>query len=86
MGAGDLDYKEQSQKIDRYTGGLMVSHNLSTCPSDVSHGQQTIHLSSYCLKKNMANMFSLWADIFNRCPLTITTVAYQIKPMLMMKF
>ncbi|XP_067935446.1 presequence protease, mitochondrial-like [Watersipora subatra] len=65
MGAGDMDYKQQSQQIDRYTGGLSISHHLSTSPLDHSLVQQTLHLSSFCLKNNLTPMFDLWSDIFN---------------------
>ena len=66
MGAGDLDYKQQSQQVDRYTGGLSISYHLSTSPTDLSMVQQALHIGSYCLKDNLSHMFDLWSDIFNR--------------------
>ena len=66
MGAGDLDYKQQSQQIEHYTGGLSTTLNLSTSPHDLNQGKQQIKLSSFCLKDNMQPMFKLWSDIFNR--------------------
>lgn len=66
MGAGDLDYKQQSQQIEHYTGGLSTSLRLITSPHDLSRGKQQIQLSSFCLKQNMHHMFKLWSDIFNK--------------------
>lgn len=66
MGAGDLDYKQQSQQKERYTGGLSAGLKLITSPYDLNHGKQQLQISSYCLKDNMEPMFKLWSDIFNR--------------------
>jgi len=83
MGAGGLDYKQQSQRIARYTGGLSLSHHISSSPSDLDMVLQAIHLQSFCLKENITPMFELWADIFNKYDiqyhLSLCTIDFKTK-------
>lgn len=63
MGAGERNYKELDQEIHLKTGKLDVSLHVSEHPSDPTIYRQALLLSSYCLDKNVKDMFLLWKDI-----------------------
>ncbi|GFS93407.1 presequence protease, mitochondrial [Trichonephila clavipes] len=63
MGAGKRNYKELDQEIHLKTGKLDISLNISEHPLDPTKYQQALLLSSYCLDKNVKDMFLLWKDI-----------------------
>ncbi|XP_015916977.1 presequence protease, mitochondrial isoform X2 [Parasteatoda tepidariorum] len=65
MGAGKRNYKEFDQEIQLKTGNFSTSLNLFQDPLTGNDFDQEILLSSYCLEKNMPDMFALWKDIFN---------------------
>ncbi|KAG8193515.1 hypothetical protein JTE90_003727 [Oedothorax gibbosus] len=64
MGAGALDYKQLDEAVQLKTGGLDVALHLSEDPSHPHIFQQSLLLSSYCLEKNVDDMFTFWKDIF----------------------
>lgn len=66
MGAGQRNYRELDQEIQLKTNGLNVSFHASEHPSNQTEFENGIHFSSYCLEKNVSDMFSLWKDIFNK--------------------
>ncbi|XP_013777070.1 presequence protease, mitochondrial-like [Limulus polyphemus] len=65
MGAGDYDYRQLDQEAELYTGGLDSSIFAATNPSKVDTFYEGILLSSFCLEKNIENMFKLWQDVIN---------------------
>ncbi|OWA49973.1 Presequence protease, mitochondrial [Hypsibius exemplaris] len=66
MGAGEMDYRQLSQKVELKTGGLGVSEHASNHYSSTEKFEQGIVLSSYCLDRNIHDMFDLWAVVFNK--------------------
>lgn len=66
MGAGDMDYRQLSQKIELKTGGLAVGEHASQHFSSTDRFEQGVMLGSKCLDRNISEMFGLWKDIFNR--------------------
>lgn len=70
MGAGDLDYRQQSEKVDLKTGGLEANILLFNHPSDIGKYQNSVCFSSYCLERNLTDMLDLWSDIFLSLSLT----------------
>ena len=70
MGAGDLDYRQQSEKVDLKTGGLEANNLLFNHPSDIGKYQNSVCFSSYCLERNLTDMLDLWSDIFLSLSLT----------------
>lgn len=66
MGAGEMDYRQLSQRIELKTGGLAVREHVSHHFSSTEKFEHGILLSSYCLDRNIHEMFDLWTDIFNK--------------------
>ncbi|KAL2076763.1 hypothetical protein ACEWY4_027640 [Coilia grayii] len=65
MGCGGLDYKQQAQQMDLYTGGMSVTPQILPDHTHMDTYEQGILLSSSCLERNVSEMFHLWSDIFN---------------------
>ncbi|KAK2188953.1 hypothetical protein NP493_119g07062 [Ridgeia piscesae] len=70
MGAGSMDYKDLSERIDLTTGGLNVSTHVMDHHTDEHLYEKAIAFSSYCLDRNVDKMFELWTEIFNRLDLS----------------
>uniref|UniRef100_A0A671NIE0 Pitrilysin metalloproteinase 1 n=1 Tax=Sinocyclocheilus anshuiensis TaxID=1608454 RepID=A0A671NIE0_9TELE len=66
LGCGELDYRQQAQRIELKTGGMSVSPQIIPDTDDLDLYEQGIILSSSCLDRNLPDMFQLWSDIFNR--------------------
>lgn len=66
LGCGELDYRQQAQRIELKTGGMSVSPQIIPDTDDLDLYEQGIILSSSCLERNLPDMFQLWSDIFNR--------------------
>lgn len=66
LGSGELDYRQQAQRIELKTGGMSVSPQVIPDTDDLDLYEQGIVLSSSCLERNLPDMFQLWSDIFNR--------------------
>uniref|UniRef100_A0A8C1YAJ7 Presequence protease, mitochondrial n=1 Tax=Cyprinus carpio TaxID=7962 RepID=A0A8C1YAJ7_CYPCA len=65
LGCGELDYRQQAQRIELKTGGMSVSPQIIPDTADLDLYEQGIILSSSCLERNLPDMFQLWSDIFN---------------------
>uniref|UniRef100_A0A671NII0 Presequence protease, mitochondrial n=1 Tax=Sinocyclocheilus anshuiensis TaxID=1608454 RepID=A0A671NII0_9TELE len=65
LGCGELDYRQQAQRIELKTGGMSVSPQIIPDTDDLDLYEQGIILSSSCLDRNLPDMFQLWSDIFN---------------------
>ena len=70
MGAGKLDYKDQSEKMEMKTGGLDASVHINEFCENTKLFEESILFSSYCLDQNIAEMFDLWTDIFTSLSLS----------------
>uniref|UniRef100_A0A8C1Y3F2 Presequence protease, mitochondrial n=1 Tax=Cyprinus carpio TaxID=7962 RepID=A0A8C1Y3F2_CYPCA len=66
LGCGELDYRQQAQRIELKTGGMSVSPQIIPDTDQLDLYEQGIMLSSSCLERNLPDMFQLWSDIFNR--------------------
>ena len=65
LGAGKLDRKQLDQEINLRTGGLDVSVHVSDHPSHLDLFEKGLMISSFCLERNIPQMFRLWTDLFN---------------------
>ncbi|KTF93604.1 hypothetical protein cypCar_00006289 [Cyprinus carpio] len=65
LGCGELDYRQQAQRIELKTGGMSVSPQIIPDTDQLDLYEQGIMLSSSCLERNLPDMFQLWSDIFN---------------------
>ncbi|XP_043239224.1 presequence protease, mitochondrial-like isoform X1 [Amphibalanus amphitrite] len=64
MGAGQLDYRQQDQQQQLWTGGLSAAVTVTDHPSEPGRYEEGMLLTSYCLEQNAERMFGLWEDIF----------------------
>ncbi|XP_792865.3 presequence protease, mitochondrial [Strongylocentrotus purpuratus] len=64
MGAGELDFIEFAQKEELKTGGISTSRHIAQYHSDVMQYEQGIGLSSFCLDRNLPDMFDLLLRVF----------------------
>ncbi|RXG58423.1 Presequence protease, mitochondrial [Armadillidium vulgare] len=69
MGAGNLDFRDLSQKIELVSGGFCSSMHIINHPEDSSLYEEGIHINSYCLQKNFVAMLDLWLNIMNELKL-----------------
>ncbi|CAM4587891.1 unnamed protein product [Leuciscus chuanchicus] len=67
LGSGELNYRQQAQRMELKTGGMSVSPQIIPDTDDLDLYEQGIILSSSCLERNLPDMLQLWSDIFN-CP------------------
>nr|XP_027202513.1 presequence protease, mitochondrial-like [Dermatophagoides pteronyssinus] len=65
LGAGRLDRKQLDQKIQMHTGGLTSLVHIADNPKTFDQFETGIYLGSYCLERNLEQMFELWTEIFN---------------------
>lgn len=65
LGAGKLDRKQLDQEINLRTGGLDVSVHVADHPSQFDLFEKGLIISSFCLERNIPQMFRLWTDLFN---------------------
>ncbi len=82
MGTQEQDYRTFSQSIESTTGGLGAgvgvrgdpygmsrsSFWLYSLSIDIEKFSKVISLSSFCLNRNLGNMFDLWRQIFEAGP------------------
>ncbi|XP_029657289.2 presequence protease, mitochondrial [Octopus sinensis] len=66
MGAGIWNYKELSQLIDLYTGGLGCSIFMSNHHTESNSYEQCIRLSSHSLERNFDKTLDLWQNVISR--------------------
>lgn len=65
LGAGSRNHKDLAQAIEMTTSGLAARTHITSHHTDEDQFELGISLSSYCLKQNIPNMFSLWQDVLN---------------------
>ena len=65
LGAGHMDRKQLDQKIQMHTGGLSSLVHIADHPASFDQFEAGIYLGSYCLERNLEQMFQIWTEIFN---------------------
>ncbi|XP_050438210.1 presequence protease, mitochondrial-like [Adelges cooleyi] len=65
MGTKSKNFKQFDQLVRKSTGGLGVSQTIVDSPSEVYTMKEAVVLNSYCLDKNVKDMFNLWEQIFS---------------------
>ncbi|XP_030631404.1 presequence protease, mitochondrial isoform X2 [Chanos chanos] len=65
LGCGEMDYRQQAQRMELKTGGMSVSPQILPDTSDLDLYEQGVLFTSSCLERNLPDMFQLWSDIFN---------------------
>ncbi|CAF0935330.1 unnamed protein product [Rotaria sordida] len=63
LGSKKFNYLQLSEQIDLKTGGLNVSTHLDESSFQIEDYEEGLLLSSYCLDRNINDMFDLWEDI-----------------------
>ncbi|XP_051872579.1 presequence protease, mitochondrial [Pristis pectinata] len=65
MGCGNLNYREQAQRIELKTGGMSASPKILQDNENLDMYEQGVLFTSLCLDRNLPDMMQLWTDIFN---------------------
>ena len=66
MGTNTMDYRQLSQQIELKTGRFGASPHIAENHTDTSLYEEGVLFSSYCLDRNVEDMFQIWTDIFQR--------------------
>lgn len=66
LGAGKYNRQQLAQRVQLYTGGLGVSMMLNPSLVNFDEFKSEVAIGSHCLKKNVANMFELWSNVFKQ--------------------
>lgn len=65
MGTQRHSYQEFDQRAELKTGGLYVSSHIADDTMEAFSYEEGILISSYCLDRNVKDMFALWSEVFN---------------------
>uniref|UniRef100_A0AAY4AM07 Presequence protease, mitochondrial n=1 Tax=Denticeps clupeoides TaxID=299321 RepID=A0AAY4AM07_9TELE len=65
LGCGNMDYRQQAQRMELKTGGMSVTPQVLPDLEDLDVYEQGVLLSSSCLEKNLPEMLHLWTEVFN---------------------
>ncbi|PSN47444.1 Presequence protease [Blattella germanica] len=65
MGTESHGYRELDQLAQLKTGGLSISNHIADDTMEHFSYEDGILFSSYCLDRNVKDMFKLWTEIFN---------------------
>ncbi|XP_066508932.1 presequence protease, mitochondrial-like [Hoplias malabaricus] len=65
LGCGDMDYRQQAQRMELKTGGMYVAPQIISDTDDLDLYEQGILLTSSCLERNLPDMLHLWSELFN---------------------
>lgn len=65
MGTQRHGYRELDQRVQLKTGGLSLSSHIADDTMETFSCEEGILFSSYCLDRNVKDMFSLWSELFN---------------------
>lgn len=66
LGAGSYNRFDFDQKVQLTTGGLGVSVLLNPSLDELDKFKNEIMIGSHCLRRNVANMFELWGQVFKQ--------------------
>lgn len=69
MGTEKLDYRTFDQQVKLKSGGLNINTHIAETIEDTNSFEEGILFSSYCLDRNVGNMYSLWEKLFNEIKL-----------------
>ncbi|CAG2054758.1 unnamed protein product [Timema podura] len=69
MGTKKHNYREVDQLAQLKTGGLNFSSHVVEDTSDLGAYEEGIIFSTYCLDRNVKDMFELWTELFNEVTL-----------------
>ncbi|XP_072181122.1 presequence protease, mitochondrial-like [Diadema setosum] len=64
MGAGDLNFREFAQREELKTGGITAFRRIAQFHSDIMQYEQGIGMFSFCLDRNLQEMFDLLCSVF----------------------
>jgi Zn-dependent M16 (insulinase) family peptidase len=70
MGTEKYDYRIWDRIMQLKTGGLYFSNHIIESKDDSHAYEEGIGIYSYCLNKNVKDMWKLWEELFNRVKLT----------------
>ncbi|XP_014472499.1 PREDICTED: presequence protease, mitochondrial [Dinoponera quadriceps] len=70
MGTRDHDYRTFDQMMQLKTGGLSFANHVAEHKESALKYEEGILVESYCLDRNSADMWRLWAELFNNVQLT----------------
>ncbi|XP_066511375.1 presequence protease, mitochondrial-like [Hoplias malabaricus] len=65
LGCGNMDYRQQAQRMELKTGGMYVAPQIISDTDDLDLYEQGILLTSSCLERNLPDMLHLWSELFN---------------------
>lgn len=69
MGTKNYDYRTFDQMIQLKTGGLNFMNHVAEHKSNIMEYEEGIMIESYCLDRNMNDMWKLWSELFNNVKL-----------------
>ncbi|KAK2579791.1 hypothetical protein KPH14_012183 [Odynerus spinipes] len=69
MGTQYYDYRNFDQMIQLKTGGLNFVNHVVEHKSNTMHYEEGILIESYCLDRNVNDMWKLWTELFNNVQL-----------------
>ncbi|XP_076297441.1 presequence protease, mitochondrial [Lasioglossum baleicum] len=70
MGTENYDYRNFDEMIRLKTGGLHFMSHVVEHKSDLSQYEEGVMIESYCLDRNVNDMWKLWLEVFNNVKLT----------------
>lgn len=70
MGTQNYDYRTFDQMIQLKTGGLSLNSHIVENKNSVLKYEEGIFLQSFCLDRNVNEMWKLWIELFNHVKLT----------------
>lgn len=69
MGTKNYDYRSFDQMIQLKTGGLNFMNHVAEHKSNIMQYEEGILIESYCLDRNVNDMWKLWTELFNNVKL-----------------
>ncbi|XP_076671860.1 presequence protease, mitochondrial [Andrena cerasifolii] len=70
MGTKNYDYRNFDQMTRLKTGGLNFRSHVVETKSDLLQYEEGILMESYCLDRNVTDMYKLWLELFNNVELS----------------
>ncbi|XP_076750537.1 presequence protease, mitochondrial [Xylocopa sonorina] len=70
MGTKNYDYRNFDQMIRLKTGGLNVMNHIVEHKNNLLQYEEGILIESYCLDRNVSDMWNLWLELFNNVKLS----------------
>lgn len=67
LGTDRHSYEELAQHMKNTAGGFTSAVHLARDPTSPEEHEQGVRFMSYCLERNLDEMFNTWGDIFSSC-------------------